>query len=163
MKMLVLSQVAHSIPVLVITAATLVLHFHAGGYWNPPGDAAANLANHGPHGLAELLYANASVVATNGSPFGGLNANTPWFNLTTGIEMLIGRFLLIIPALAIAGSLVRKPVMAVTAGTLPTNGVLFLALMVGSTILVTALTFFPAFSLGPIVEHFLMRGGGVLQ
>jgi K+-transporting ATPase ATPase A chain len=157
MKMLVFSLLAHSIPILVITGATLVLHFRTGGYWNPSGDVAASLSNHGPHGLSELLYANASAVATNGSAFGGLNANTPWFNLTTGLEMLIGRFLLIIPALAIAGSLVRKPAMAVTAGTLPTAGGLFLAMMAGSTVLVTALTFLPAFSLGPVVEHFLMH------
>ena len=157
MKMLVFSLLAHSIPILVAMGATLVLHFRPGGYWNPPGDVAARLVNHGPHGLSELLYANASAVATNGSSFGGLNANTPWFNLTTGLEMLIGRFLLIIPALAIAGSLVRKPAMAVTAGTLPTSGGLFLTLIVGSTVLVTALTFFPALSLGPVVEQFLMH------
>jgi potassium-transporting ATPase potassium-binding subunit len=161
-KLLMLSYIAHSIPVLVVTAATLILHFRGGGYWNPPGDAVANLANHGAHGLTELLYANASAVATNGSAFAGLNANTPWFNLTTGLEMLIGRFLLIIPALAIAGSLARKPKMAVTAGTLPTHGLLFLILLVGSTVLVTALTFFPAFSLGPIVEFFIMRAGSAL-
>jgi K+-transporting ATPase ATPase A chain len=159
MKMVMLSYIATSVPILVLTAATLLIGFHPGGYWNPPGRATANLANHGPHGLTEILYANASAVATNGSSFAGLNANTPWFNLTLGLEMLIGRFLLIIPALAIAGSLARKQRMAVTSGTLPTQGPLFFVLLLGAVVLVTALTFFPALSLGPVAEHFLMNAG----
>lgn len=159
MKMVMLSYVATAIPILLLASASLLIHFHPGGYWNPPGAATANLANHGPHGLTEILYANASAVATNGSAFAGLNANTPWFNLTTGLEMLIGRFLVLIPALAIAGSLARKKGMAITSGTLPTHGPFFVALLLGTIVLVTALTFFPALSLGPIVEHFLMNAG----
>jgi K+-transporting ATPase ATPase A chain len=109
--------------------------------------------------LSEVLYAAASAVTTNGSAFAGLNADTPWFNLTLGLGMLIGRFLVLIPALAIAGSLVRKQKLTVTSGTLPTHGALFGALLIGATILVAALTFFPAFSLGPIAEHFLRNSG----
>jgi K+-transporting ATPase ATPase A chain len=87
----------------------------------------------------------------------GLNANTPWFNLTLGLEMLIGRFLVIVPALALAGNLARKKRVPVTAGTMPTHGVLFVVLLTGTILIVTALTFFPALSLGPIAEHFLMH------
>jgi K+-transporting ATPase ATPase A chain len=109
------------------------------------------------------MYANASAVATNGSSFAGLNANTPWFNVTLGLEMLIGRFLLIIPALAIAGNLARKRTLVATIGTMPTNGLLFVALLIGTIFLVTALTFLPAFSLGPIAEHYLMNFHGSLR
>ena len=124
---------------------------------NPLGRPTANLGNPGSHGLSEILYANASAVVTNGSAFAGLNANTPWFNLTLGLEMLIGRFLMIIPALGIAGSLARKRKVALTIGTMPTNGPLFVALLIGTAFLVTALTFLPAFSLGPIAEYYQMR------
>jgi K+-transporting ATPase ATPase A chain len=113
--------------------------------------------------LTEILYANTSAIHTNGSAFAGLNANTPWFNLTLGLEMLVGRFMVIIPALAIAGSLARKQRVTVTSGTLPTQGPLFGALLVGAAVLVTALTFFPALSLGPIVEHFLANTGATFR
>jgi potassium-transporting ATPase potassium-binding subunit len=159
MKMVMVSYVANSAPILMVAAAAFLVHFHVGGYWNPPGPIEANLANHGPHGLTEILYANASAVATNGSSFAGLNANTPWFNLTLGFDMLIGRFLSIIPALAIAGSLVGKQRIALTNGTLPTDRPLFAGLLLGAIVLVTSLAFLPAFSLGPIVEHFLMNQG----
>jgi K+-transporting ATPase ATPase A chain len=159
MKMVMLSYIATSVPLLVLTGAALIIPFHTGGYWNPPGAVTANMANHGPHGLTEILYANASAIHTNGSSFAGLNANTPWFNLTLGIEMVMGRFLVIVPALAIAGSLARKQRMALTSGTLPTHGALFVALLLGAIALVTALTFFPALSLGPIAEHYLMNQG----
>jgi K+-transporting ATPase ATPase A chain len=109
--------------------------------------------------VSEILYDNASAVATNGSSFAGLNTNTPWFNLTLGLEMLIGRFLVVIPALAVAGSLARKRRLIATSGTLPTKGPLFVLLLLGTIVLVTALTFFPALSLGPVAEHFLMRSG----
>ena len=158
-KLLMLSYVATTAPLLVLASAALFVPFQHGGYWNPPGPVAANLANPGPHGLTEILYANASSVATNGSAFGGLNANTPWFNLTLGVEMLVGRFMVIIPVLAIAGSLARKPRMAATSGTVPTHGPFFVALLLGTIVLVTALTFFPALCLGPIVEHLLMGSG----
>jgi K+-transporting ATPase ATPase A chain len=159
MKMVMLSWVAAGAAILLFSSATLAARFPASSYWNPPGPPLENLTNHGPHGLNEILYANASAVATNGSAFAGLNANTPWFNLTLGLEMLIGRFLVIIPALAIAGSLARKKWLASTSGTLPTRGPLFVALLLGSILLITALTFFPALSLGPIAEHYLMSSG----
>jgi K+-transporting ATPase ATPase A chain len=119
----------------------------------------ANLGNAGPHGLSEILYAIASAVGTNGSAMAGMNANTPFFNLTLGLEMLIGRFLVIVPALALAGNLARKKRVPVTIGTMPTHGVLFAGLLTGTIFIVTALTFFPALSLGPIAEHFLMHSG----
>lgn len=159
MKMVMLSWVAAGAAILLFSSATLVVRFPPAGYWNPPGSPLENLTNHGPHGLNEVLYANASAVATNGSTFAGLNADTPWFNLGLGLEMLIGRFLVIIPALAIAGSLARKKRLATTSGTLPTRGPLFVMLLLGSILLITALTFFPALSLGPIAEHYLMRSG----
>jgi K+-transporting ATPase ATPase A chain len=162
MKMVMLSYVATSVPILVLTGAAFLIHFQPGGYWNPPGPATANMANHGPHGLTEILYANASATHTNGSAFAGLNANTPWFNLTLGLEMLLGRFLVIIPALAIAGSVAHKQRIPATSGTLSTQGPLFVALLIGAIVLVTALTFFPALSLGPVAEHFLMRAGAAV-
>lgn len=158
-KMVMLALVVASAANLLISCATFLVHFKAGGYWNPPGAPAANLGNAGPHGLSEILYANASAVGTNGSAFNGLNANTPWFNLTLGLEMLIGRFLVIVPALALAGNLARKKRVPVTIGTMPTHGVLFVILLVGTILIVTALTFFPALSLGPIAEHYLMHSG----
>jgi K+-transporting ATPase ATPase A chain len=159
MKMVMLSFVATAAATLLFAGATFVVAFHPSAYWNPGGALTENLGNRGAHGLSEVLYANASAVGTNGSAFAGLNANSPWFNLTLGLEMLIGRFLVIIPALAIAGSLARKQRMAVTDGTLPTHGPLFAGLLVGTIVLVTALTFFPALSLGPIAEHYLMQMG----
>jgi len=159
MKMVMLSCVATAAAIVVFSSMAFAVGFPAGGYWNAPGALTANLTNRGPHGLSEILYANASAVATNGSAFAGLNANTPWFNLTLGLEMLIGRFLVIIPALAIAGSLARKRRLIATSGTLPTKGPLFVMLLLGTIVLITALTFFPALSLGPSAEHFLMRSG----
>jgi len=159
MKMVMLSSVGTAAAMLVFSAASLAVQFSPGGQWNPPGPPTANLSNPGPHGMSEILYANASAVATNGSSFAGLNANTPWFNLTLGLEMLIGRFLVIIPALAIAGSLSQKRKLAQTSGTMPTDGPLFLVLLVGTIFLVTALTFLPAFSLGPVAEHLLITAG----
>jgi len=156
MKMVMLSAVGTAAAMLVFSAASLASHFSSGSYWNPPGPLTANLSNPGPHGLSEILYANASAVATNGSAFAGLNANTPWFNLTLGVQMLVGRFLVIIPALAIAGSLSRKRKLVETSGTMPTDSPLFLVLLLGTVFLITALTFLPAFSLGPIAEHYLM-------
>ena len=156
-KMVMISSVAVASAILVFSALDLVVRFAPSGYWNPPGALIANLGNAGPHGLSEILYNNASAAATNGSAFAGLNTNTPWYNVTLAIEMLIGRFLVIIPALAIAGSLARKPRLALTTGTLPTHGPLFLTILLGTIILVTALTFFPTLALGPIAEHFLMH------
>jgi K+-transporting ATPase ATPase A chain len=155
-KLVMLSLVATATAMLLFSAVSLMIHFSPASAWNPPGPPTANLGNPGAHGLSEILYANASAVATNGSSFSGLNANTPWFNLTLGLEMLIGRFLVIIPALAIAGHLARKSKVAATIGTMPTNSPMFVALLIGTVFLVTALTFLPAFSLGPIAEHYGM-------
>jgi len=159
MKMVMLSIVATGAATLLFAGATFLIVFPKGGYWNAPGALTENLTNRGAHGLTEVLYANASTVATNGSAFAGLNTNTPWFNLTLGLKMLIGRFLVIIPALAIAGSLARKKRLIVTGGTIPTHGPMFAALLLGAVVLVTALTFFPALSLGPIAEHYFMHLG----
>ncbi|MCY1017983.1 potassium-transporting ATPase subunit KdpA [Pyxidicoccus sp. MSG2] len=121
----------------------------------------SSLNNAGPHGLAEILYAYTSGTANNGSAFAGLNANTPFWNITLGVAMLGGRFLMIVPALAIAGSMVGKKVVPAGPGTFPTNGTLFTGLLVSVVLIVGALTFFPALSLGPIVEHFLAGAGKV--
>jgi K+-transporting ATPase ATPase A chain len=158
-KMAMLAVIATAFSILVFSALSAVISFPAKGYWNPPGPAIANLTNNGPHGFGEILYAYVSGTGNNGSAFGGLNANTPWYNLTLGLAMAIGRFLFLLPLLAAAGSLVGKKKIAATAGTFPTHGPLFVVLLVGTVLIVGALTFFPALSLGPIVEHFLMHGG----
>jgi potassium-transporting ATPase potassium-binding subunit len=145
--------------ILAFSGLTVVLPFAKGSYWNPQGPAIANLNNAGPHGLSEILYAYTSQTENNGSAFAGLTVNTPWYDLTGGLAMLFGRFLFIIPALAIAGSLASKKAIPSSAGTLPTDGPLFVGLLVATVIVVGALTFFPALSLGPIVEHFLMHDG----
>jgi len=123
--------------------------------------ALSSLNNAGPHGLSEILYAFSSAAGNNGSAFAGINANTPWFNVTLGLTMLIGRFLMIVPALGVAGILAGKKSVPPGPGTLPTGGPLFAALLVGVVLIVGALTFFPALSLSPIVEHFLMQSGKV--
>jgi len=160
-KMAIIAILATSMCILVFTAASSVVTFAKDGYWNPPGPATANTNNGGPHGFSEMLYAYTSAAGNNGSAFAGINANTPWYNLTLGIDMLIARFLFIIPALAIAGSLAAKKLIPVTSGTLPTHGTLFVILLIGTIIIVGALTYFPALSLGPIVEHFQMLNGKV--
>ncbi len=114
----------------------------------------AGLSNNGPHGFSELLYAYASTAATNGSAFAGLNANTPFFNLTFALAMLCGRYLVIVPVLAITGSLAAKKRVPVSAGTLPTDTMQFVALIVGTVLILGALTFFPALALGPVAEHY---------
>jgi K+-transporting ATPase ATPase A chain len=121
----------------------------------------SGLNNAGPHGLSEILYAFSSGTGNNGSAFAGLTANTYWYNTTIGLAMLIGRFIMIIPALALAGNLARKKLTAATGGSFPVSGPLFSALLVGTVLIVGALTFFPALALGPIVEHFLMTGSAV--
>ena len=121
----------------------------------------SSLANSGPHGLSEILYAFTSAAGNNGSAFAGLNANTPWYDVSLGVAMLAGRFLMIVPALAIAGVMAGKRSVAPGPGTLPTTGPLFAGLLVGVILIVGALTFFPAISLGPIVEHFLADAGKV--
>ncbi len=160
-KMAIIAILATSLCILLFTALSSVSQFKSGGYWNPPGPTTANTNNNGPHGFSEILYAYSSGAANNGSAFAGLNANTPWYNLTLGIDMFVGRFLFIIPALAIAGSLAKKKMVPVTSGTLPTDGTLFVILLIGTVVLIGALTYFPALSLGPIVEHFQMLSGKV--
>jgi K+-transporting ATPase ATPase A chain len=115
----------------------------------------SSLNNGGPHGISEILYAYSSGAGNNGSAFAGLNANTHWWNITLGITMLMGRFLMIIPALGIAGSMLNKKTVEPGPGTFPTNGWLFVALLVAVVVIVGALTFFPALSLGPVMEHFV--------
>jgi K+-transporting ATPase ATPase A chain len=159
-KMAMVALIATSLVVLVFSAASSVIEFPKGGYWNGAnGPATANLNNGGPHGFSEILYAYSSAAANNGSAFAGITTNTPWYNFTMGIAMLVGRFLIIIPMLAAAGSLAAKKQIPVTSGTLPTHGMLFVGLLVGTIVIVGALTFFPALSLSPIVEHFLMQQG----
>ena len=118
-----------------------------------------NVNNSGAHGLSEITYAYTSATGNNGSAFAGITANTPFYNTTLAIAMLIGRFLMIIPLLAIAGSLARKKLVPVSSGTFPTDTATFVVLLVGTVVIVGALTYFPVLSLGPIVEHFQMMGG----
>lgn len=147
-KMAMLAILCLPLAMLVFTAIAVVLP-----------SAVASIANGGPHGFSEILYAYTSAAANNGSAFGGLSGNTPWYNITLGITMLMGRFLVIIPALAIAGSLVAKKTVPASAGTFPTDGPLFVGLLVGVILIVVGLTFFPALAIGPIVEHLAMIHG----
>jgi K+-transporting ATPase ATPase A chain len=158
-KMAMLAIIVTSACILVFSALSTQATFAAKGYWNPPGAAIANMTNSGPHGLSEIMYAYTSGTGNNGSAFGGLNTNTPWYNLTIGVAMLLGRFLFLIPILAAAGSLAAKKKVPVTSGTFPTHGPLFVGLLVGTVVIIAVLTYFPAVSLGPIVEHYLMHGG----
>lgn len=122
-------------------------------------EALAGLLNKGPHGLSEVLYAYTSATGNNGSAFGGLTANAPWWNTTLGLAMLLGRFVPAVAVLAVAGALVAKPRLAPSTGTLPTHGPLFIGLLIGVILILGGLQFFPALSLGPIVEHFDMLQG----
>jgi len=155
-KMVMLAVLCLAGSILLFSGTGAVAQFAKDSWINPPGPSTANLGNGGPHGLSEILYAYTSGTGNNGSAFVGLNANTPWYNITIGMAMLIGRFLMIIPLLAVAGSLANKKVVPASAGTLPTSGPLFVGLLVGVVLIVGALTFFPALTLGPVVEHFLM-------
>ncbi len=119
----------------------------------------AGISNPGPHGFSQVLYAYTEASANNGSAFAGLNANTPFYNVTLAFVMLFGRFLMKVPVLALAGSLVAKKSIPPSAGTFPTNGLIFVLLLVGVIIIVAALTFFPADALGPIVEHLALATG----
>jgi K+-transporting ATPase ATPase A chain len=155
-KMAMIAMLVLAASILLFAGASSVILFAAKGYWNPPGAAAANTNNPGAHGLSEILYTYTSGTGNNGSAFAGINANTPWYNLTIGFAMLIGRFMMLLPLLAIAGSLAEKKQVPVSAGTFPTHGPLFVGLLVGVVIIVGALTYFPALSLGPIVEHLML-------
>ncbi|HMM64418.1 MAG TPA: potassium-transporting ATPase subunit KdpA [Mesorhizobium sp.] len=147
-KMTMLAVLSLPLSILVFTAVAIVL----------PG-ALSSLANAGPHGYSEVLYAYTSGTANNGSAFAGLSANTPWYNVTIGLAMLMGRFLVIVPVLAIAGSLAVKKTVPASAGTFPTDGTLFVGLLVGVVLIVGGLTYFPALAVGPVVEHLAMLAG----
>jgi K+-transporting ATPase ATPase A chain len=120
----------------------------------------ATLSNNGPHGFSEILYAYTSATGNNGSAFAGLGANMFW-QVTMAIAMFMGRFLFIVPMLAVAGSLAAKKIVPLSAGTFPTDNGLFVALLVGVILIVGGLTFFPALALGPVVEHFAMTAGSL--
>jgi potassium-transporting ATPase potassium-binding subunit len=150
-QMAMLVVLVFPLTILVLTAISVV----------SPTFGTSSITNPGPHGLSQILYAFTSGTGNNGSAFGGLNANTHWYNVTIGFAMLIGRFFMIIPMLAIAGSLGRKKRVPPSPGTFPVTTPLFSALLVGVVVIVGALTFFPALSLGPVVEHLLMEKGQV--
>ena len=136
-------------PIVVLGFTALAISTEAGR---------ASILNPGPHGFSEVLYAYASQGNNNGSAFAGLNANTPFYNLTGGLAMLISRFWLAIPTLALAGALARKKLVPAGPGTLPTHTPLFVVLLIGVVVMVGALTFLPALALGPIVEELMMWG-----
>jgi len=123
--------------------------------------ATASIANPGPHGLSEVLYAFTSQAGNNGSAFGGLNGNTPFYNVSGAFDMLFGRFFMVIPVMAMAGNLARKKLVPESVGTFPVTTPLFTFLLISVILIVSALTFFPALSLGPILEHLLMHAGKV--
>jgi K+-transporting ATPase ATPase A chain len=148
MKLAVLAILVLPILILGFTAISAMLPV-----------ALASLANAGPHGLSEILYAFSSATGNNGSAFAGLNANTPWFNTTMGIAMALGRFAYIVPVMAIAGSLAAKKKVPQTQGSFPTHGMLFIGLLIGVILILGGLQYFPALALGPIVEHFAMLAG----
>jgi len=147
-KMAMLSVLIFPLTILVFTAIAVV---------SPSG--IAGITNPGPHGFSQILYAYTSATGNNGSAFAGLNANTHWYNTSIAFAMLLGRFFAVIPILAIAGSLARKKVVPESAGTFPVTTPLFATLLVGVVVIVGALTFFPALSLGPVLEHLLMSAG----
>ena len=148
MKLAVLAILILPLAILGFTAASAMLPF-----------ALTSLANAGPRGLTEILYAYSSAAGNNGSAFAGLTANTPWYNTTLGIAMLLGRFAYVVPVLAIAGALARKTKVAASPGTFPTHGMLFIGLLIGVILILGGLQYFPALALGPIVEHVLMQAG----
>jgi potassium-transporting ATPase potassium-binding subunit len=148
MKLVILALLILPLAILGFTAAATQLP-----------SALESLANAGPHGLSEILYAYSSAAGNNGSAFGGLTANTPWYNTTLGLGMMLGRFGYIVPVMAIAGSLVAKTKAPATSGTFPTHSALFVGLLVGVILIMAGLEYFPALALGPIVEHFLMLAG----
>ncbi|MGA2793603.1 MAG: potassium-transporting ATPase subunit KdpA [Roseiarcus sp.] len=148
MKLAMFAVLIYPMSVLGFSAASVLLQ-----------TALDSLNNAGPHGLSEIIYAYASANANNGSAFAGLNGNTPWFNTTLGIVMLLGRFAYVIPVLALAGGLAAKKKAPASAGTFPTTGPLFVGLLLGVIVILYLLQYFPALALGPVVEHFLMLGG----
>lgn len=148
MKLAMLAVLILPLVILVFTAVSAVAEFGTSSILTP-----------GPHGLSEILYAYTSAAANNGSAFGGLTANTPWYNTTLGIAMLLGRFAYLVPVLAISGALAGKPRVAASSGSFPTDRPLFVGLLIGIIIILGGLQFFPALALGPIVEQFVMLAG----
>lgn len=141
----------------ILVSALSILVFSA---WSSVADyGVSKVNNNGPHGLSEIIYAFTSATANNGSAFAGIMVNTLWYNTTLGLAMLIGRFWMIIPMMAIAGSLAAKKMIPPSAGTFPVHTPLFIGLVISVILIIGALTFFPALSLGPLVEHFLMEAG----
>jgi len=147
-KMAMLVTLVFPLVILVLTAISSVTGF-----------GTSSISNPGPHGLTQILYAFTSMAGNNGSAFGGLNGNTHWYNIAGALTMLIGRFFMIIPMLAIAGNLAKKKYVPPSLGTFPVTTPLFSILLAGVIVIVGALTFFPALSLGPILEHLLMSAG----
>ena len=145
------------VSIAILIGPLLVLVGTAIAVMSPDGKA--GIANPGAHGFSEILYALSSAVNNNGSAFAGLSANTPFYNILLAIAMWFGRFLVIIPVLGIAGSLVRKKRLVTTVGSLPTHGPLFVALLIGSVVIVGALTYIPALALGPVVEQLILNAG----
>ncbi|QQR39482.1 potassium-transporting ATPase subunit KdpA [Devosia rhizoryzae] len=148
MKLAMLAVLILPLTILGFTAVSAVTEWGTSSVLTP-----------GPHGLSEILYAYTSAAANNGSAFGGLTANTPWYNTTLGIAMLLGRFAYLVPVLAIAGAIAKKPRAAASSGTFPTDRPLFVGLLIGIILILGGLQFFPALALGPIVEHFVMLAG----
>jgi K+-transporting ATPase ATPase A chain len=149
-KMAMLTVLIFCLIVLVLTGVAIVSPF-----------GASSISNAGPHGLSQILYAYTSMAGNNGSAFAGLNGNTPWYNVSGAFDMLLGRFFMVIPVLAIAGNLARKKIVPESVGTFPVTTPLFAFLLISVILIVGALTFFPALSLGPILEHLLMHAGKV--
>jgi potassium-transporting ATPase potassium-binding subunit len=149
-KMAMITVLIFCLLVLCLTGIAIVSPFGTSSITNP-----------GPHGLSQVLYAYTSMAGNNGSAFGGLNGNTPWFNISGAFDMLLGRFFMVIPVLAMAGNLARKKIVPESAGTFPVTTPLFTFLLISVILIVSALTFFPALSLGPILEHLLMHAGKV--
>jgi K+-transporting ATPase ATPase A chain len=148
-KMAMLYVLIFPLSILGFTAVSLMM----------PNLGLSSLSNAGPHGLSEILYAYTSATGNNGSAFAGLNANTHWYNLSLAAAMLVGRFFMIVPMLAVAGNLAKKKLVPPSPGTFPVHTPLFTVLLVGVILIVGALTFFPALSLGPILEHLQMHAG----
>ncbi len=148
MKLVMLAVLIYPLSVLGFTAASIILKSGLDG-----------IANQGPHGLSEVLYAFASTVGNNGSAFGGLSGNTLWYNTTLGVAMFIGRFFYVVPVMALAGSFAAKKKAQASVGTFPTHGPLFVGLLLGIIVILYLLQYFPVLALGPIVEHFLMGAG----
>ncbi|MGZ5467781.1 MAG: potassium-transporting ATPase subunit KdpA [Candidatus Aminicenantales bacterium] len=160
-----LGKKIESYDVKVSVLAVLILIFSILGFsaWAMASRwGLAGLANKGPHGLSEILYAFSSGTGNNGSAFGGLNGNTPFYNITLALAMLFGRFIMMVPILALAGNMARKRLVPASEASFPASGPTFVIILIGTVLIVGALTFLPALALGPIVEHLLMTGSGIL-